>query len=166
MHNFQTAILLILIFIIFGCHNASHIRTQKILEEDELQSTKIKYYKMMVDYHTQEKNPWEISQCYYKIYNTKETKDNEETLKDSLTSCIIFLILSKYDNHQSDMMHRLKLLKDVEKLETFKSVLTLLTTMEIVPSPFPQQVELEIHPSLLLGIMGNQILIKNKCLRH
>ena len=35
MHNFQTAILFILIFIIFGCHNASHIRTQKILEEDE-----------------------------------------------------------------------------------------------------------------------------------
>ena len=35
MHNFQTTILFILIFVIFGCHNASHIRTQKILEEDE-----------------------------------------------------------------------------------------------------------------------------------
>ena len=35
MHNFQNAILFILIFLLFGCHNASHIRTQKILEEDE-----------------------------------------------------------------------------------------------------------------------------------
>ena len=35
MHNFQSAILFILIFLIFGCHNASHLRTQKILEEDE-----------------------------------------------------------------------------------------------------------------------------------
>jgi hypothetical protein len=35
MHNFQHIILFILIFLIFGCHNASHIRTQKILEEDE-----------------------------------------------------------------------------------------------------------------------------------
>ena len=145
----------------------------KILEEDELQSTKIKYYTMMVDYYTQEKNPWEISQCYYKIYNTQETKDNEETLNDSLTSCIIFLILSKYDNHQSDMMHRLKLLKDVEKLDTFKSVLTLLTTMEIVPSPFPQQVELEIHPSLSRGPCANEetetyfkSLIQQRILQH
>ena len=35
MHNFQSAILFILIFLILGCHNASHIRTQKILEQDE-----------------------------------------------------------------------------------------------------------------------------------
>lgn len=35
MHNFQSAILFILIFLILACHNASHIRTQKILEQDE-----------------------------------------------------------------------------------------------------------------------------------
>ena len=35
MQNFQTAKLFILTFLISGCHNASHIRTQKILEEDE-----------------------------------------------------------------------------------------------------------------------------------
>ena len=35
MHIIQSAILFILIFLILGCHNASHIRTQKILEEDE-----------------------------------------------------------------------------------------------------------------------------------
>ena len=35
MHNFQHIILFILIFLIFGCHNASHIRTQKILGKDE-----------------------------------------------------------------------------------------------------------------------------------
>ena len=35
MRNFQSAILFILIFLILGCHNASHIRTQKILEQDE-----------------------------------------------------------------------------------------------------------------------------------
>ena len=35
MQNFQLAILFILILLIFGCHNASHIRTQKILEKDE-----------------------------------------------------------------------------------------------------------------------------------
>ena len=35
MYNFQSTILFILMFLIYGCHNASHIRTQKILEEDE-----------------------------------------------------------------------------------------------------------------------------------
>ena len=35
MQKFLKTILYILILFVFGCHNASHIRTQKILLEDE-----------------------------------------------------------------------------------------------------------------------------------
>jgi 26S proteasome regulatory subunit N5 len=78
---------------------------------------------------------------------------------EALESCIVFLLLSKFDNEQSDMLHRLKkqlstdfksiLLNSSTLHPVFPSVLTLLTTKEIIPSPFPNQRELiENHPSL------------------
>ena len=128
----------------------------KILEEDELQSTKVKYYTMMVDYYTHQKDPWEICQSYYKIYCTEEIKSDETKKNDALQSCIIYLMLSKYDNHQSDMMHRLKLLKDLEKLSDYKAILELLTTAEVITYPFPQQTMVEIHPALSRGPCSNE----------
>lgn len=71
----------------------------------------------------------------------------------ALESCILFLLMSKFDNHQSDMMHRVK----GQLLTTFKTVpldalygtaLALFTTHEIIRSPFAGQAALEAHSSL------------------
>ena len=40
---------------------------RKTIEEPGFEEIKIKYYNMMVEYHTQENDVWEISQCYYKV---------------------------------------------------------------------------------------------------
>ena len=72
----------------------------------------------------------------------------------SLESCIIFLLLSKFDNHQSDMMHRLKLqinsspFKELSLSTAYTHALTLFTTHEIIIAPFAGQDQLEAHPSV------------------
>ena len=40
---------------------------RKTIEEPGFEEIKIKYYNMMVEYHTQENDVWEICQCYYKV---------------------------------------------------------------------------------------------------
>jgi 26S proteasome regulatory subunit N5 len=82
-------------------------------------------------------------------------------LKDALESCIIFLALSKYDNHQSDMMHRVKKILETEEggldellTPAYLGVLTLFTTKEIMPFPFPGQEELQAHACLQRHIKG------------
>ena len=40
---------------------------RKTIEETGFEEIKIKYYNMMIEYHTQENNTWEICQCYYKV---------------------------------------------------------------------------------------------------
>jgi len=72
----------------------------------------------------------------------------------SLESCIIFLLLSKFDNHHSDMLHRLKLqiksspFKELDLGVAFTHALTLFTTHEIIMAPFEGQGQLEAHPSV------------------
>ena len=73
--------------------------------------------------------------------------------QQALESCIIFLLTSKFDNHQSDMMHRLKAqlsttFKSLVMDPLYKNVLVLFTTHEIVPTNFPGQAALEAHTCL------------------
>lgn len=70
-----------------------------------------------------------------------------------LESCLIFLLISRFDNHQSDMMHRMKKALSVEYKttqlnETFSNALSLFTTPEIIPPRFFGQDLIEAHPCL------------------
>ena len=42
----------------------------KTIEEIGFEEVKVKFYRMMIEYHMVEKNTWEIAQAYYKIANT------------------------------------------------------------------------------------------------
>jgi 26S proteasome regulatory subunit N5 len=39
----------------------------KTIEEDGFEEIKVKFYKMQIEYHTFEKNAWEIAQAYFKV---------------------------------------------------------------------------------------------------
>lgn len=60
----------------------------------------------------------------------------------ALRCCILFLLLSKYDNHQRDMLHRLRLLRELETLPTHAAILLQFSTNELVPFPFAGSDEL------------------------
>lgn len=159
----------------------------KTIEENGFEAIKVQFYTMMIEYYTTEKNPWEICQAYYKIAVTgvsdgssvnnlsgdseaEAAMDGDGTQSSASTtvlslnerqaaleSCIIFLLMSKFDNHQSDMMHRVKQQLDtlfrpyVSLSAAYVSVLGMFTTHEVIPRPFPvqqHQEEIEQHPCL------------------
>ena len=121
---------------------------RKVIEEPGFEEIKVNFYTMMVEYHSQNKEIWDICQSYYKIYDTMTTKQDPLLLAAALQACVIFLILSKYDNHQSDMMHRIKALKDIEQMPEFLYALALFTTKEIISYPFLGINKLESHHAL------------------
>ena len=88
----------------------------KLLDEVELEEYKVKYYMLMIEYYIHEANAWEMAQCWYKIYNTQLIQVQPDThLLHTLKSTIVFLLLSRYDNHQQDMLQRIKLLSVFEE---------------------------------------------------
>lgn len=75
-----------------------------VIDEVGYEEIKVKYYKMMIEYYTSERNVWEICQSYYKIFDTTTTKEDESFARNSLESCIVYLFLSKHDKQQNDFL--------------------------------------------------------------
>jgi len=123
---------------------------RKTIDEAGFEEIKVKFYRLMVEYHSHEVDCWEVCQCFFKIYDTKTIKQDDASWKTALASCITFLVLSKFDNHQSDMMHRLIQLKDVKLLPSFYQILSKFTTKEVIAFPFEYQSDVEdvVHSSL------------------
>ena len=71
--------------------------TRKLLEGDELQDLKIKFYRLMIEYHSlSEKSAFDICQHYHHVYDTPSVKADESQWKEALKSCVIFLIISPH----------------------------------------------------------------------
>jgi len=75
-----------------------------------------------------QKNYIEIAKCYFEIFETVKSDDKLEYLK----LLIIFLILSPYSNEQSDFINRVNTMPEMEKLQDFKSIITLILTIEVI----------------------------------
>jgi len=59
-------------------------------------------------------------------------KESEEKWQDALKQVVLFLILSEYDNGQSDMLARIKSDVSLNKLPYYKNVLTCFDTVELL----------------------------------
>ncbi|RYG98297.1 hypothetical protein EON65_51615 [archaeon] len=73
--------------------------------------------------------------------------------QESLETCIVFLLLSRHDNHQHDMLQRLSRqldtdFKDLNLPSAFAQSLGLFTRREIIDTPYPGQREIETHGSV------------------
>jgi len=126
---------------------------RKILDEEDLQDLKIRFYKLMIDYHVLEDAPAELAKHFWAIFDTKCVQDDDASWKDALSSSVLFLALSEFAPAVSDMMHRV--LRDtsaaakLDALPTAKALLKLFTTHEIIAYPLADhQDAIENHPAL------------------
>lgn len=68
--------------------------------------------------------------------------------KDALTAHVLYLLLSKYDNEQADMVQRIYNLesKKLDKIPVFKALLKIFMTNALAPWPLPAEPEFKAHP--------------------
>ena len=132
------------------------------IDEAGFEEVKVKFYHMMVEYHTHEDDVWSMSQCYFKVYDTTITKQDPVKAEHALQSAIIMCLLAKHDNHQSDFMNRLRGMKEVTVMPAFLLGLTLFTTKEVIAYPFQGLSVIEEHSCLgSQGYGGAEF--KDKC---
>ena len=117
-----------------------YVRTQiiskkiqpKYLEEKELQEHKLKFYKYMIEYDQNESSYLNICRHSMAIYNTPIVKDDIHKRATVLKSCVVYIILSPYDNSQSDLLYRLKEEKALTDVPHYLEILKLFTTWELI----------------------------------
>jgi 26S proteasome regulatory subunit N5 len=78
----------------------------QVMEADDMQELKVRFYKLMVEYDMHEKDPFSLCSDYHSIYTTPSVKADAAQWQAALKACVLYLVLSPYSNTQQDMLHR------------------------------------------------------------
>jgi 26S proteasome regulatory subunit N5 len=101
----------------------------KVFEAEDMDALRIRFNQQMISYYLDAKKYLEVAKCYWEIFETVKT---EEEKLEYLKLLVIFVILSTHNNEQSDFINRVNQLPLLEKLPEFKSLVTLVLTIEVI----------------------------------
>jgi len=138
-----------------------YIRTQiiskkvstKFFEDGQNDDLRLKFYEYMIELGLHEQNYLDICKNYRAVYDTKTVQEEAEKKLLAMKNVVLFVVLAKYDNEQSDLIHRVKEEKILQDLPKYKQVLTKFTTSELInQDAFCQQFEKELRD----GVEGSK----------
>lgn len=127
---------------------------RKVLNEEGMEDEKIKFFTLMTEYHRHEKDAFELAKDYHYIYLTFSVQNKQDEWMEALKSTVLFLVLSPYSREQQDMLNRVNVDSNLQKIDTCKNVVKLFLTKEILHHPLPQQAEMEGFEALNIGDDG------------
>uniref|UniRef100_A0A3B4GMX0 Proteasome 26S subunit, non-ATPase 12 n=1 Tax=Pundamilia nyererei TaxID=303518 RepID=A0A3B4GMX0_9CICH len=117
-----------------------YIRTQiiskkintKFFQEEGTEEQKLKYYNLMIQVDQHEGSYLSICKHYRAIYDTPCILEDSSKWQQALKSVVLYVILSPYENEQSDLVHRISGDKKLEEIPKYKDLLKQFTTMELM----------------------------------
>uniref|UniRef100_A0A4W4GUB8 26S proteasome non-ATPase regulatory subunit 12 n=1 Tax=Electrophorus electricus TaxID=8005 RepID=A0A4W4GUB8_ELEEL len=117
-----------------------YIRTQiiskkintKFFQEEGTEESKLKYYNLMIQVDQHEGSYLSICKHYRAIYDTPCILEDSSKWQQALKSVVLYVVLSPYDNEQSDLVHRISADKKLEEIPKYKDLLKQFTTMELM----------------------------------
>jgi 26S proteasome regulatory subunit N5 len=138
-----------------------YIRTQiiskkistRFFEDGKQDELKLKFYQYMIEQSLHDQDYLGICKHYRAVYNTGSIQAEEEKKLTAMKNVVLYVVLAKYDNEQSDLIHRIEKEKILQDLPRYKQVVEKFTTMELInQAGFCQQFEKELRD----GVEGNQ----------
>jgi len=120
--------------------NKDYIRAQiisnkinrKMLQDEDMQDLKLRFYNLLIQYHSHEGQFLEIFKSYQSIYDTPNIKKEEAKWSPILKKLALYIIMSQHDNTQSDLLHHLVLDKNFEHIPSFRNLLKSFITEELI----------------------------------
>lgn len=104
----------------------------KVFKDPELDDLKIRFYDLIVRFHSHSHNWWEIFQAYRATWDSSAVRADEAQTLLCLKRQVLYLVLSPASNEQVEMTHMLLAEKELlAKLELYKTVLDRFVTHEI-----------------------------------
>nr|XP_039266874.1 26S proteasome non-ATPase regulatory subunit 12-like [Styela clava] len=103
-------------------------------EDEEIQKLKLRYYEMMIELDLSENSYLSTCKHFKAVYDTPLIQNDPMKCQQALKSVVLYVILSPYDNEQSDMLERTKQEKKLEEIPKYKSLLQSFVSQEIMQS--------------------------------
>ncbi|KAJ2784252.1 proteasome regulatory particle subunit [Coemansia javaensis] len=107
----------------------------KYFQHEGTEDLKLRFYELMIQYDLHEGNYLEVCRHYNQVYTTKSISEDAARWRPVLENIVLYLVLSPYDNEQSDMLHRIKQDHNLEKLPLHAQLVRGFTTLELTRWP-------------------------------
>ena len=104
----------------------------RFFENAEYQELKLTFYKYMIELDQNEGTYLNICRHYRAVYETPCIQENEEKKLEALKHMAVYVILSPYDNEQSDAIHHILKEKALDKIQIYKNLLEQFTNLELI----------------------------------
>merc|ERR1712137_1164255 len=96
---------------------------RKAITEEGMETEKIQYFTLMTEYHRHEHDAFELAKDYHQIYLTSTVQASEEQWREALQSTVVFLALSPYSMEQQDLLNRINVDPNLEKMDVCKDTI-------------------------------------------
>lgn len=110
---------------------AEKIQT-KFFQDEAYQDLKLKYYRLMIELDMNEAKYLNICKHYRAVYDTPSIQANHSEKQFVLKHIVLYIILSSYNNEQSDLIHRIGLDKFLEEVPKYHELLKLFSKAELI----------------------------------
>merc|ERR1712141_749620 len=114
----------------------SQIMSKKIsirfFENTDHQELKLKFYRYMVEMDEHERNYLNICRHYRAVYDTPSIQEDALQKLQTLKNVALFIVLSPYDNEQSDLIHHILKEKNLKEIPKYKSLLEQFINQELI----------------------------------
>ncbi|WFD06688.1 proteasome regulatory particle subunit [Malassezia vespertilionis] len=107
----------------------------KFFEDEAHQDLKLHYYDLMTRAGMHDRRHLDVAKYYHQVLNTPTIRADQEKTDEALRSMVLFLILSPFDNEQSDMMSRVETMERLDSVPEYRSLLKCFTMPELMRWP-------------------------------
>ena len=104
----------------------------RFFENVEHQELKLTFYRYMIELDQYEGTYLNICRHYRACYDTPCIKEDADKKLDALKHMALYVILSPYDNEQSDTIHHILKEKSLDKIPHYKGLLEEFTNLELI----------------------------------
>jgi len=107
----------------------------RFFKDEENEDLKLRFYELMITHAMHEEQYLNVCKFYREVYNTVSIQADEKKWTEVLKNIILFIVLSPYDNEQSDLLHRIYSDPNLSKLPLYSELIKCFVTNELMRWP-------------------------------
>eukprot|EP00090_Calanus_glacialis_P021735 TRINITY_DN3353_c0_g1_i3.p1 TRINITY_DN3353_c0_g1~~TRINITY_DN3353_c0_g1_i3.p1 ORF type:complete len:485 (-),score=199.67 TRINITY_DN3353_c0_g1_i3:93-1547(-) len=134
----------------------------RFFEDAKYADLKLKFYGYMIELGQHEGDYLDICKNYRQVHETSTIQEDAVQKIQTLKNVILYVALAKYDNEQSDLIHRVEVDKLLEEIPKYKAMVEKFTTNEIISqAAFCDSFEKELRDGVE-GSLATDVFSRNE----
>jgi len=134
----------------------------RFFEDAKYAELKLKFYGYMIELGQHEGDYLDICKNFRQALDTSLIQEDATKRIQTMKNVVLYVVLAKYDNEQSDLIHRIETEKLLDEIPKYKAVVEKFTTNEIISqAAFCDSFEKELRDGVE-GSVATEVFSRNE----